>query len=195
MANKLIIRVSIFFIATLGCLSPSFAADYGESFVSDQLQRAQLNPDHRVSFELRAPLEFVFEYLSERVADYADNAVAVEFNHDESRAVDELGVGSKRITLMENNDTLVQRFLLYQPPIRYAYFTDMAASTIEVPLAYSLSYYELTTHESGMTKLDISVVYESSSRWFGFFVNRAFRSALENDFARAVQQIEQEYQD
>lgn len=193
MTSKTIIRASIFVSIVSGFAIQSVAEEFSDSFITGQLERVQYNPDHRVSFEVSAPIEFVFKYLSERVADYAENAVAVEFKDEGSNAVVEPEEGTTRITLMEDNDALVQRFLLYEPPFRYAYFTDMAASTLDIPLAYSLSRYELSAVEEDLTKLDVAIVYESSSRWMAFFVNRAFRTALNKDFATAVQLIEQEY--
>jgi len=193
-ANKTISKVSIvLFTLFVSINKTSSGAEYDSNFVSSELQRTQSDPDHSVSFEISAPIEFVFDYLSERVYEYADNAVAVEFNHGTSLSRNEIDVGSERITLMEGNDTLVQRFLIYHPPIQYAYFTDMNASTIEVPLSYSLSRYTLEPINDSETRLDISVVYKSSSRLMAFFVNRAFKSALENDFENAVRKIEAEY--
>ena len=172
----------------------SAAAELEEEFIQQELARTQLDPDHTVTFEINAPSEFVFQSLIRRVADYASDAVAVEFDHNNSLTPDRLDGGSVRITTMENSDQLVQRILLFDPPLSYAYYTDMNASTIEAPLDYSLARYNLTELDDNRTRVQISVVYKSSSRLLSYFVRRAFNAALESDFELAVHKIEEEYQ-
>lgn len=164
-----------------------------EDLVQQEFLRLQSDPDHSLSFEINAPIEFVFEFLSQRVQDYTDDATAVSFVHDNFSSENSPGVGSLRITTMENGEQLVQRFLRYDPPTAYAYITDMEASTIDVPLSYSLASYELADINNEGTLLQVSVVYRASSRLLSFFVSRAFNSALENDFETAVELIEAEY--
>ena len=149
----------------------SAAAELEEEFIQQELARTQFDPDHTVTFEVNAPSDFVFEFLIRRVAD----------------------TGSIRITTMENTEQLVQRILLFEPPFSYAYYTDIKASTIEVPLDYSLARYNLVELDNNRTRLQISVVYKSSSRLLSYFVRRAFNSALESDFELAMHKIEQEY--
>jgi hypothetical protein len=94
---------------------------------------------------------------------------------------------------LANSEKLVQRFLQFDPPYSYAYFTDMEKSTLEAPLDYSIARYELSNTTNEATNLKISVVYRSSSRLLGFFVRRAFVSALEKDFEKAVEIMEIEF--
>ena len=70
----------------------------------------------------------------------------------------------------------------------------MNTSTIEAPLDYSLARYNLTELDDNRTRVQISVVYKSSSRLLSYFVRRAFNAALESDFELAVHKIEEEYQ-
>tara|TARA_B100000686_G_C16539407_1_gene836627 strand:+ start:376 stop:954 length:579 start_codon:yes stop_codon:yes gene_type:complete len=171
----------------------SFSSEINEEFIRQELLRIQNSPDHSVSFEIDAPREFIFQFLTHRVQDYVNNAEAITFSHVNSISEDRLGAGSIRITTMENGEELVQRFLSYDPPSTYAYFTDMEASSVNVPLSYSLAHYELTYITSEKTNLRVSVVYRSSSRLLSFFVKRAFNSALEDDFAAAAKLIEERY--
>ena len=69
----------------------------------------------------------------------------------------------------------------------------MEKSTLEAPLDYSITRYELSNTTNETTNLKISVVYRSSSRLLGFFVRRAFVSALEKDFEKAVEIMEIEF--
>ena len=194
-ANRLNLFSQIFaLLASLSVCFYSSAAELEEEFIQQELARTQLNPDHTVTFEINAPSEFVFQFLIRRVADYAKDAVAVEFDHNNSLTLDRLDRGSIRITTMENADQLIQRILLFKRPFSYAYYTDMNASTIEAPLDYSLSRYNLTELDSNRTRVQISVVYKSSSRLLSYFVRRSFNSALEDDFELAVHKIEEEYQ-
>ena len=171
----------------------SAAAELEEEFIQQELARTQFDPDHTVTFEVNAPSDFVFEFLIRRIADYANDAVSVKFDHNNSLTQDRLDTGSIRITTMENTEQLVQRILLFEPPFSYAYYTDIKASTIEVPLDYSLARYNLVELDNNRTRLQISVVYKSSSRLLSYFVRRAFNSALESDFELAMHKIEQEY--
>ena len=121
------------------------------------------------------------------------DATGVEFEHSNSDTRGQLGSGSERITTLVNSEKLVQRFLQFDPPHNYAYFTDMEKSTLEAPLDYSIARYELSSITNEVTNLKISVVYRSSSRLLGFFVRRAFVSALEKDFEKAVEIMEIEF--
>ncbi len=171
----------------------SIAAELDQVFVLEEFARTQNDPDHSVTFEVDAPPDVVFRFLTDRVHDYANDATAVEFDHRNSLTPDNLDSGSVRITTMKSNEQLVQRFIHYNPSTSYAYFTDMEASSVDVPLQYSIAYYQLTSIANEKTRLKISVVYKSSSRWLSYFVSRAFNSALENDFEAAVELIETEY--
>lgn len=174
-------------------LAASAGAAVDETLIQQEYLRLQSEPDHAVTFEISAEQEFVFDFLTQRVHDYTTRADSVSFDHANSAIENNLGPGSLRITTMENSEQLVQRFLFYDPPNGYAYFTDMEKSTVDVPLSYSLARYELMRMDDERTRLRVSVVYQSSSRLLSFFVRRAFNSALENDFASAVELIEAEY--
>lgn len=171
----------------------SFSAAIDDEFINKELERIQINPDHSISFEIDSSREFVFQFLSHRVHDYTKAARAVIFDHDNSVSEDRLDVGSVRITTMENGELLAQRFLLYDPPNTYAYFTDMESSSVKVPLSYSIAHYEFTSITREKTRFEVSVGYQSSSRLLSFFVRRVFNSALANDFESAVELIEAEY--
>lgn len=168
------------------------AAETDESFIARELERTHSDPDTVVTIAINAPVEFVFDLLLYRLEDYVTDAVNVAFDHADSASPAALDSGSERITTMENGEILVQRFLQFQPPQGFAYFTDMEQSTVAAPLRYSLARYELTDNGEG-TVLRVAVVYQSSSRLLAFFVRRAFNSALQRDFEKAAAVIEAEY--
>ncbi|MDC0221585.1 hypothetical protein OAL54_07580 [Gammaproteobacteria bacterium] len=187
------IKIILFSWVILLLTSSIYATEIDEDFILQEFQRAQSSPDHSVSFVVNASAEFVFNFLSRRVNRYVSDATGVEFEHSNSDTRGQLGSGSERITTLVNSEKLVQRFLQFDPPNNYAYFTDMEKSTLEAPLDYSIARYELSSITNEVTNLKISVVYRSSSRLLGFFVRRAFVSALEKDFEKAVEIMEIEF--
>ena len=187
------IKIILFSWVILLLTSSIYATEIDEDFILQEFQRAQSSHDHSVSFVVNASAEFVFNFLSRRVNRYVSDATGVEFEHSNSDTRGQLGSGSERITTLVNSEKLVQRFLQFDPPHNYAYFTDMEKSTLEAPLDYSIARYELSSITNEVTNLKISVVYRSSSRLLGFFVRRAFVSALEKDFEKAVEIMEIEF--
>jgi len=171
----------------------ALTAQEDESLINSELQRTLSDPDSEITVTIDAPRDFVFEFLTLRVHDYVADASSVRFDHSGSENAGALGKGTERSIIMNNGDTLLQRFLLFQPPQTYAYFVDMERSSLSAPLDYSLSRYELSDVGDGTTTLRVAVVYKESMRLLRFFVRRGFNSALERDFARAVQIIEAEY--
>ena len=174
-------------------LNTFYAQEIDSKIIEQELSRVEVDPDESIEISINAPLRYVFDFLSKRLNEYVEGASAVEFNHSDSEVKGELNIGSIRKLKMENNDFLVQRFLQFKPPYRYAYFTDMEKSTLEAPLNYSLALYEFTESSKEETLVRISVVYESSSRLLAFFVRRAFNSSLRKDFNRAAKTIELNY--
>lgn len=161
-----------------------------EEFITQELERAQSEPDSVASVAIAAPPEFVFDYLLSRPDDYTADATDVAFDHADSEAPGEPGRGSIRTIFMANGEALFQRFLNLDRPRTYAYLTDMDRSTVSLPLNYSIARYEFAEESDGTTLLRVSLVYEPSSRLLAFFVRRAFRSALQRDFERAAARIE-----
>jgi len=169
------------------------AENPNETVIAQELQRTQTEPDSVASVTIAAPVGFVFEFLTSRPHDYTDNAVEAAFDHSGSEISNGLGRGSIRTITLENGDTLFQRFLLFDQPATYAYLTDMDRSTVSLPLNYSIARYELTELTDSSTALRVSLVYQPSSRLLAFIVRRAFRSALQNEFERAVEVIETQW--
>ncbi len=173
---------------------PAMAQEFSPQFIADELARTRSDPDSEITLTIKAPRQFVFDFLTQRVDEYVSDANQVGFDHSNSARAGELAPGSDRVITMENSETLVQRFLRFEPPDGYAYFVDMARSTLEAPLDHSISRYQLTAIDADTTGLTTSVVYRSSSRLLAFFVRRGFESALRRDFSRAGKVIEAEYQ-
>lgn len=174
---------------------PGAAEALNESFIKQELERTQSAPDSVASVSIAAPPEFVFDFLSRRPHDYTSDAVGVEFDHSESESAEgDISRGSIREITMNDGGTLVQRFLIYDAPVTYAYLTDMENSTVSAPLNYIITRYELSELTGGGTDLQISLVYEPSSRLLAFLVRQAFRSALTRDFERAAGLIEEQWQ-
>ena len=175
----------------LTCLAPAGAAEnFSEQFIAAQLERAQVEPDHRVTIEVDQPVEVVFEVLLKRLADYSDDVVSIRFvngvtANEANPGVGSERAGSERITTLANGDELVQRLLLVEAPYRFAYFTDMNKSTASVPIQYSIGHYVFEDLGNGKTRAQISVAYAPSSRLLSLFVRAGFSRALQRDFANA----------
>lgn len=183
----------LFSLIILFYAAASTAQEISEGFIEDELSRTQADPDSEVTLTINAPREFVFEFLTRRVHEYVADAHGIEFDHSNSVEAKQLAQGSTRTITMDNGEALLQRFLRFDPPNSYAYFVDMDRSTIEAPLDYSISRYELSEIDSDTTQLRTAAVYRSSTRLLAYFVRRGFNNALQNEFSRAAQMIESEY--
>tara|TARA_B110000208_G_scaffold98115_1_gene122622 strand:- start:7147 stop:7749 length:603 start_codon:yes stop_codon:yes gene_type:complete len=180
------------FILLWGASVANAQASYGDEFIQTELERVVSDPENSVTISVDAPVNYVYRFLMERLDLYAKDAVTVTFNASGEGSI-QASVGTERTTTMKKGGTLVQRFLIVEPPTTYAYFTDISKSTLSVPLKYSLTKYEFA--EVGVTKttVKISVVYEPSSRLTGFIVRRLFNSAFERDFNNAAKIMSNHY--
>lgn len=169
------------------------ASELSRDFIAAELQRTRSDPDSRVSVNIAAPRDYVFDFLTTRMDEYVEGAAALQFDHAGSVSMGRLDRGSLRITTMDNEKTLAQRFLLFTSPAEFAYHTDMELSTLSAPLKYSVTRYSLTEIDNENTELSVTVTYQASSRLFAFIVRRAFNSALMRDFERAASIISQIY--
>ena len=185
-----VLLVNFFFIANPLLAAPEISFE----FIAAELQRAEKNPDHSVEILIPAPIEFVFGFLSQRLDEYIADAVAVEFDHADSKTEGEVDIGSIRKITLEDSSFLVQRFLRFDPFSEYAYLTDMERSSLDAPIAYSITKYNLSSPAVNETTLHVSVVYKPTTRLLGFFVRRAFNSAFKRDFENAAQVIASEYE-
>ena len=189
-----IIRIR-FFLAILAFMpaSPAGSQTIPDGLITQELERAQTEPDSTTEVVINAPADYVFTFLTTRLQDYVADANALEFDHSGSSRSDQLSEGSVRTATMQNGELLVQRFLLMDPPREFAYHTDMQRSTLEAPLQYSVGRYRLTELNERQTRLNVAVTYRATSRLFGFIVRRAFSSALRRDFERAAGIISSAY--
>ena len=142
-------------------LNTFYAQEIDSKIIEQELSRVEVNPDQSIEISINAPVRYVFDFLSKRLNEYVEGANAVEFNHSDSEVMGELNIGSIRKLKMENGDFLVQRFLQFKPPYRYAYFTDMDKSTRVAPRNDSFGRYELSEAIKDEALVRISVVYES----------------------------------
>lgn len=165
------------------------ASNYDNQFVLNELERARSNPDNSTMLEVAQPVELVFDALLTRLAEYTDNVATISFDHSAAQSPGVLGVGSERITTMDDGKRLVQRILIFEPPNTFAYFTDMAKSTISVPIDYSIGYYEFSKQQDGRVNAAVSVVYRPSSRLTAFLVRLGFNRALSRDFQKAEEYL------
>ena len=192
MSNLILLTALMIVAFSINCDADA-AEELNAEFLAGELQRTLSDPDSTVSIRIAAPRDYVFRFLTTRLDEYAEDAVALEFDHAQSAAPDGLDRGSLRITTMENRQTLVQRFLLVDAPTEFAYHTDMERSTLSAPLRYSITRYRLAAIDSETTELSVAVTYRASSRLLAFFVKRAFNSALQRDFERAADIIARNY--
>ena len=184
-----------FFLTVLAVMptSPAESQTLPEELITQELERAQTEPDSSSEVVIDAPADYVFTFLTTRLHDYVADASALEFDHSGSNRSEQLGEGSFRTATMQNGELLVQRFLLMDPPREFAYHTDMQRSTLDAPLQYSVGRYRLTELNKWQTRLNVAVTYRATSRLFGFIVRRAFSSALRRDFDRAAGIISNAY--
>lgn len=180
-------RHSFFLFAVTVIAPASLIAQesFPPEFIAEALQRAKSAPDHRVTIELNAPIDVVFDTLLMRLADYSDDVKSVAFEQT-GATPQPIGVGSERITVLESDKTLVQRLVEFDPPRTFAYFTDMQKSEADLPIDYSIGQYELTEQDDGTVRAQISVVLQPSSALTGFVVRRVFNRAMDRDFKRAA---------
>jgi len=181
-----IISTALLSYLSLSCPQQVYGAEiYDEQFIAAQLERARTDPDHRISIEVNQPIEVVFDVLLNRLADYSDDVASIRFTDADPAMQSSPGIGTERITTLENGKQLIQRLLVFDAPHRFAYFTDMNKSTASVPIRYSIGHYQLDDLGNGKTRAQISVAYAPSSRLTAPFVRLAFQRALERDFANA----------
>lgn len=167
---------------------------FSDSFIEQELSRVKTDPDNTVTIFVDAPIEYVYEFLLERLDLYTEDAATVSFDHSSATRENAFSIGSQRTTKMKNGGTLLQRFIVADQFSSYAYFTDISKSTLSVPLKYSLGYYEFQEISEARTKVTVAVVYQPSSRLLGFIVRRAFNAAFSRDFNHAAILMNELYQ-
>lgn len=159
-------------------------------FISGEMQRVKTNPDYKMSINVNAPIQEVFDFLLTRVDAYSPDAQSVSFDHSNSQKPETLGEDSERVTIMKNGKSLVQRLIKIDAPTSFTYFTDMQKTQLEVPITYSIADYEFIELEDGSVKADISVVYQPKSRMVAPLVRRSFNNAMNRDFTNAKRILE-----
>ena len=180
------------FVLLWGASVVNAQVSYGDEFIQKELERLVSDPENCVTISVDAPVNYVYRFLMERLDLYAKDAETVTFNASGEDSI-QASVGTERTTTMKKGGTLVQRFLIVEPPMTYAYFTDISKSTLSIPLKYSVAKYEFAEVGVKKTTVKISVVYEPSSRLTGFIVRRLFNSAFERDFNNAAQIMSERY--
>ena len=178
---------------TLHCLAVFFllpaqlllASEYDQQFIDAELERTIVNPDNSTAIEVDQPIGLVFDALLSRLAEYTENITRIDFDHSSAADPTALSIGSERITTMDDGRKLVQRIIIFEPPNRFAYFTDMALSTVNVPIDYSIGYYTFAEQSDGKTAATVAVAYKPSSRLTAFLVRLGFNRALSRDFEKA----------
>ena len=178
---------------TLHCLAVFFllpaqlllASEYNQQFIDAELERTIVNPDNSTAIEVDQPIGLVFDALLSRLAEYTENITRIDFDHSSAADPATLSIGSERITTMDDGRKLVQRIIIFEPPNRFAYFTDMSLSTVNVPIDYSIGYYTFAEQSDGKTAATVAVAYKPSSRLTAFLVRLGFNRALSRDFEKA----------
>lgn len=178
---------------TLHCLAVFFlvpaqlllASEYDQQFIDAELERTIVNPDNSTAIKVDQPIGLVFDALLSRLAEYTENITRIDFDHSSAADPATLSIGSERITTMDDGRKLVQRIIIFEPPNRFAYFTDMSLSTVNVPIDYSIGYYTFAEQSDGKTAATVAVAYKPSSRLTAFLVRLGFNRALSKDFGKA----------
>ena len=159
--------------------------EFDDSFIDEQLEKATNDPNNRVVLDIDQPIGVVFRSLLSELSSYSDDVVSTTFDNSKSNRLNELDIGSRRVTTMENTNMLVQKIILFDPPHSFAYFTEMSGSTISAPIDYSIGLYKFSEQANGRTTVEVSAAYKSSSRLTAFLVRFAFNRAFKQDFGRA----------
>jgi hypothetical protein len=165
------------------------ANEFSDSFIREQFEKAKSEPNNRVLLDIDQPIEVVFQALLAELPNYSDDVVSTLFDNSNSLSRNELDVGSRRISTMENEDILVQKIILFDPPNSFAYFTQMSESTVNAPIDYSIGHYQLTEQANGRTTVQVSAVFRPSSRLTAFLVRFAFNRAFEQDFKNSEEYL------
>jgi|TARA_B110000467_G_C18335180_1_gene496919 hypothetical protein len=174
--------VSIFVACVALSSHAQSANEFSDSFIREQFEKAKSDPDNRVLLDIDQSIEMVFQALLAELPDYSDDIISTLFDNSNSLRRDELDIGSRRISTMENEDILIQKIILFDPPNSFAYFTEMSESTVNAPIDYSIGLYQLTEQANGRTAVKVSAVFRPSSRLTAFLVRFAFNRAFEQDF-------------
>jgi hypothetical protein len=170
--------------------SQATASEFNDSqFIAQELERAKSNPDNSTTLNVAQPIDIVFDALLTKLADYSENIENISFDHRARVNSQGLGVGSLRITTLEDGTQLVQRIIVFDPPRSFAYFTDLSLSTVRVPIDYSIGYYSFNELQNGLVSAKVSVVYRPSSRLTSFLVKIGFNRALSRDFEKAEEYL------
>ena len=173
-------------------LSPSqlaAAEKFDGQFIAAEVARAIASPDNTVEIIVAQPIDLVFDALLSRLAEYSESISDISFDNSNSQNSEAVGVGSQRITTMDDGKRLVQRIIIFEPPNTFAYFTDMAKSTVSVPIGYSIGYYQFSELQDKTVKAEVSVAYKPSSRLTAFLVRLGFNRALSRDFKKAEEYL------
>lgn len=178
-------RLRIVMFLCLIVVQAASAAEYSSDFIRSEVLRAEENPDSGTSIRVDMAIELVFDALLSRLDEYTEDVASVSFEHDSSSMPGALGVGSERITTMTDGNILVQRIVTYRPPEEFAYFTDMALSTVSVPIDYSVGHYRFIELDDDIVEARVSVAYKPSSRLTALLVRIGFNRALTRDFRNA----------
>lgn len=182
-----------FFLIVLSGISASSDAqleeEFSDSFMAELLQHAKNIPNNRIVFEVSQPIDSVFRALLSELPNYSDEVLRLTFDNSKSLTPGEVNLGSRRISVMRNEDKLVQKIIEFDPPNSFAYFTEMSQSTVNAPLDYSVGYYRFSEQAEGRTTIEVSAVYQASSRLTGFLVRLGFRRAFNKDFEKAEEYL------
>ena len=165
------------------------AKEFGDSFIGEQLEKAKNLPNNRIVFQVDQAIDSVFRALLSELPNYSDEVLGLTFDNSESLTPGEVNLGSRRISVMRDENKLVQKIIEFDPPNSFAYFTEMSQSTVNAPLDYSVGYYRFSRQSEDRTTIEVSAVYEASSRLTGFLVRLGFRRAFNKDFKKAEEYL------
>ena len=186
MNNLLLRSLALLMFSLIPAFSLTAAEAVSDELIRQELERAATAPDSEVTFTLAASIEEAFDFLVNRLPEYSEDVASASLDHASSETTNQLDAGSDRIVNLKDGKMLVHRFLNVERPGSFAYLTDMSRSTADIPIDYSIVYYELTEEGADQTNLRVAATFKSSSSLLSLFVRRAFDSALEADFSMAA---------
>ena len=189
--RALIFRLKLFFCIVINLSSGQLVAanEFDSQFIATEVARAIASPDNNIEIIVAQPIGLVFDALLTRLDEYTENISDITFDNTNSQNSKKIGVGSERITTMNDGKRLVQRIIIFESPNTFVYFTDMAKSTVSVPIDYSIGHYQFSEQQDGRVNAAVSVAYKPSSRLTAFLVRLGFNRALARDFQKAEEYL------
>lgn len=161
--------------------------------IEQYLNRSLSEPDSQIVIDIKAPRQYVFDFMVNKTNEFVKNASDLRVDHSASLTPGMLSEGSERVIYFESGEKLFERFIAIDAPSSFSYYVDTELSETKNTLKYSVSNYRLEEISNSETRVVVSVAFRAETKVPHFIVKRAVNSALRRDFNKAVALIESQY--